>query len=358
MSEVFSDEPITTAASKAITAAPTTTEDLESHGIATDDVNLGKDVYTVDEESEFVVPEPTADNNNNKEMTHMDSTPSNTTNADNHNTTSANTATTTKKGTTTQSFFHYTNLVTLTIVISMIVAGIYGILDASGVFDDDSDNGSPSQQQKDDNLSNNDNGDNVILDVCSLDGDAFDIRGDGSLLLRQFINTGDDTVTVQLEYNDIGWIAMAFSESTSMIPNTAMLALPDENTVQKFSLSSKSLSGVVPLDSSLQTLTDATVVQEDGRTTMTFTKKLVESDEVEVIQNGTNNFNWAIGSSNTLAFHADRGSATLKFDLCLEQNGGNNANAPVSTITTTAPTAAPTASPTFATTPAPVGYGY
>jgi hypothetical protein len=201
----------------------------------------------------------------------------------------------------------------------MCVAGLYGILEAAGAFDQSSSN-------EQDSLGAN----SEVTKVCSLLGtgttdasdssnndnnNGFDIRGDGSLLLRQFINTGDDTVTVQLEYHGIGWIAMAFSESTSMIPNSAIIALPDENIVQKYDLSSKSLPGVTPLDTTFQTLIDTSVTQVDGMTVMTFTKPLIESGEVTVVP-GKNQFNWAVGSSNSLSYHANRGSASLKFDLC------------------------------------------
>ena len=346
MSEVFADSPnaIETTTSTFITTKAT---DLESQGIT----KVDETVYDPDEEPEVEIPQ-SVDDEPKKSMP-------------------ATASSTEKKGTAapSSSFFHYTNILTLVITISMFVALIYGILDVAGAFDKNDDN--RSQQQ--DDLAE----ENVILDVCSLDSNnEFDIRGDGSLLLRQFINTGDDTVTVQLEYNDIGWVAMAFSESTSMIPNTAIIALPDDNKVQKYSLASKSLSGVVPLESSQQTLTDATVTQEDGRTIMTFTKKLVESDEVAVVE-GTNKFNWAFGSSNTLAFHAKRGSATLKFDLCLESNSNNDENnsnptppvaapvtiptaAPITAAPVTLPTTAPIVAPTFyaAPIPAPVGFGY
>ncbi len=341
MSEVFADY--------SPTAVETTkTADLESQGIT----KVDEHVYDPDEEPEVEIPKPVDE----KSIPAADSS-------------------TVKKGTAApSSFLNYTNIVTLVITISMFVALVYGILEIAGAFDKNDDNGS---QQQDDLAE-----ENVILDVCSLDNNnEFDIRGDGSLLLRQFINTGDGAVTVQLEYNDIGWVAMAFSESTSMIPNTAIIALPDDNTVQKYSLSSRSLSGVTPLESSQQTLTDATVTQEDGRTIMTFTKKLADFDEVAVVE-GTNKFNWAFGTSNALAFHAKKGSSTLKFDLCKENNENNNDNsnptppvaapiaaapvaiptaAPIAAAPVAIPTAAPIVAPTFyyaAPIPAPVGSGY
>ena len=56
--------------------------------------------------------------------------------SDNNNKKSAPTTTATKKG-VSSFFLNYTNIVTLMIVISMFIAGIYGILHASGALDDE-----------------------------------------------------------------------------------------------------------------------------------------------------------------------------------------------------------------------------
>ena len=57
------------------------------------------------------------------------------------------------------------------------------------------------------------------------------------------------------------------------------------------------------MDDSKQTLMDTSLSQEDGMTIMTFTKKLVEMDEIPMLESGENIFLNARGSDNTLAFH-------------------------------------------------------
>jgi len=173
---------------------------------------------------------------------------------------------------------------------------------------------------------------------CSFQDD-LDVRGDGSLLVRRVINQTDQTVSVELEYAGEGWLGFAFSELPVMVPNMAVIGLPDTGIVEKYDLTSRSLAGVMPsADSS--SLTQQTITQANGVTTLTFTKPLVEEGEVPVVA-GMNRFNWAYGSSNTLGQHAftDRGSVIASFDECLVV-----AQSPVPPPVT-APVAPPVSSP-------------
>jgi hypothetical protein len=227
--------------------------------------------------------------------------------------------------------FHYRVILGGVTAVAIVVGLIMGILLAVGALDKS--DGSPSAVDgfnKDGGVNQDEN---VVLDVCAFQED-FDIRGDGSLLMRQFIHNGDETVTIQMEYNGVGWIGFAFSESTAMVPNTAVIGLPESNTVQKYSLAFRSVSGVIPLDSSVQTLSSATITQDDSRTIMTFTKNLKEPNEVAV-QKGENRFNWAFGSSNDLARHQERGSATLTFVQCLAA-ADEEQQPPIAPVPTTA----------------------
>jgi hypothetical protein len=252
-----------------------------------------------------------------------------------------------------KSPFNYVTILEIVTGLAVLLGLLFGILQAAGAFDKN--DGTPTQQD-DFSKDGGDQDSNGILDVCAFQ-QPFDIRADGSLLLRQFINTDDETVTVEIEYNDIGWLGFAFSESASMVPNTAVIALPDAKSVQKFSLESRSLAGVNPLDISIQTLTDTSITQEDGRTIMTFTKKLVEANEVTV-NKGENRFNWAIGSRNDLSIHQFKGSATLVFTQCLkkaENDPAPSVLAPSAPLPDTArPTAGPALSPTDSPVSAPV----
>lgn len=81
----------------------------------------------------------------------------------------------------------------------------------------------------------------------------------------------------------------------------------------KYSLAGKSVDTVQPMPDIQQTLTDASVtVDEDGNTILRFTKIMAEPDEIEISPTD-NTMIWAYGSSDTLAYHAARGS----FDINL-----------------------------------------
>jgi DOMON domain len=175
---------------------------------------------------------------------------------------------------------------------------------------------------------------------CSF-SDDFDVKGDGSLLMRQFVNQNDQTVTVQLEYAGIGWLGFAFTAKPIMLPNTAVIGLPDAATVQKYDLQGRVVTQIVPLQER-QTLTNATIEQVDGKTTLTFTKPLVEDTELAVAA-GPTLFNYAIGGSNQLAYHLTRGSATVTLTECLAVGTTAAPAQPTTSPPSSAPTKAPTA---------------
>lgn len=220
--------------------------------------------------------------------------------------------------------------------LATVLSVIFGIAAAAGAFHG---NNNTSGREGDAVVTNQP----LLPASCTLPDAAYDIRGDGSLLLRQLLNQVDATVTVQLEYAGEGWLGFAFSESSSMVPNTAVIGLPRANTVQKYALTSRSLTGVTPLGSSSQSLTDASIAQRNGITTMFFTKKLVEAGEVSVATGGgENRFLWAVGGDNDLAMHVARGSATIVLAQCL----GKAAAAPTSSSSSAAtPMAAPASDP-------------
>jgi hypothetical protein len=100
---------------------------------------------------------------------------------------------------------------------------------------------------------------------------------DGSLLLRHIVNPTEASVKVQLEYDGIGWLGATFVSTRTMVPNVAIIGLPDTTVVQKSGLTAQNIDGVQPLpDSSRQTLTDATIEQDETKTV------LVEDGEVAV----------------------------------------------------------------------------
>jgi len=110
----------------------------------------------------------------------------------------------------------------------------------------------------------------------------------------------------RVEHEGEGWISLAVAQTADeMVGGEAIIGLPDENSVLKYEMTGKSTNFVTPMAESMQTLWDESIVQEDGKTIMTFAKWLVEENELEIAE-GRNDFLFASGSSNTLAYHAAR----------------------------------------------------
>ena len=174
---------------------------------------------------------------------------------------------------------------------------------------------------------------------CTLAEEGIDIRGDQTLLLRLIINPVNETVTVQLEYVGEAWLSFGFSTSFAMVPNVAVIGLPDVGTVLKYNMTSKLLDGVTPLSDEQQTLTDISITQENGITILTYTQPLNEVGEVPVLANEQNTYIWANGFSNPLNIHdsMSRGGAFTMINECLKIGETFSPTVP--------PTITPTASP-------------
>ncbi|KAL7469425.1 hypothetical protein ACHAXS_011765 [Conticribra weissflogii] len=106
----------------------------------------------------------------------------------------------------------------------------------------------------------------------------------------------------QLEYDGVGWVALAISRDKRMVGSEAIIGLPVDI-----------LSCVNVMDNSKQTLLHESIVVDDGRTIMKFAKFLEEEGEIPILQDGLNYFLHARGSSTTLGYHSDRLSFELDF---------------------------------------------
>ena len=129
--------------------------------------------------------------------------------------------------------------------------------------------------------------------------------------------TGQGTFSAELVYTGLGWISLGFSSDGLMVPSQAVIALPDNSTVQKYDLTLKDISGVLPSPS--QTLQDVDVKQNSTHTIMRFTKLLMEDNEIAIIGDGDNTFIWAYGDKNSLGYHIGRGAHPLTLAPCIAE---------------------------------------
>merc|ERR1711976_339144 len=106
------------------------------------------------------------------------------------------------------------------------------------------------------------------------------------------------------------WVGFGInSDARQMIGTSAVIALPDDNVVQQYSLTARSRGGVNP--SERQSLIESNVSQENGTTVATF-KQLLSDNGVELTPDSF--YLLARGSGNSLAYHPNRGFVTLDFE--------------------------------------------
>ncbi len=120
----------------------------------------------------------------------------------------------------------------------------------------------------------------------------------------------DGTVTMELTYDGDAWLGIAFSEDEKMGGSDGILGSPG-GIPQKYRLFQGYVE-IMPPDE--QTLTDASVETIDGKTVMTFTKPMVEPNQIPVTA-GVNNMLWANGGdSTTIGYHGNN-RAPIQIDL-------------------------------------------
>lgn len=184
---------------------------------------------------------------------------------------------------------------------------------------------------------------------CSFQTD-IPVKDDNSFILRQSINPSTSTISVELEYIGLAWVAISFTEIATMFPNVAIIGLPDDQTVLQYDLSSKDISGVTPQSDELQqVITNKEIIQDAESTILRFTRPLSISGETTVTT-GDNQILVAYGTSNTLGYHGYRLPTTVTFTECIVAGTPVTPVAPtpvaVPAVAPTTPVAAPAESPT------------
>jgi len=131
-----------------------------------------------------------------------------------------------------------------------------------------------------------------------------------------------NAVSFKVQYKGDGWIGLGVSEIGMMVGSVAVIGLPTSqgNNVSKYNLNSKDTAGIVPMDSSMQNLQNANIVQGSGNTFMRFETLLDWNNGVLSFSPTANNqMIWAYGTTNTLEYHAkNRGTFLLNLGFCLD----------------------------------------
>jgi DOMON domain/Eukaryotic cytochrome b561 len=154
---------------------------------------------------------------------------------------------------------------------------------------------------------------------------------EGDITIRSVHNVEDDTYSIEMTYNGKGWIGFGLSNTGLMVPSKAVIGLPDTGIVSSYNMTSKSLAGVTKFDSPL-TLTETSIVQNDTHTVLAFTKPLVDWKEFIASTTASNSYIWAVGSSNELGWHGQRGSGSIMLYPC-NQGEVTSGNVPTNNTT-------------------------
>eukprot|EP00578_Thalassiosira_sp_NH16_P024447 CAMPEP_0181087090 /NCGR_PEP_ID=MMETSP1071-20121207/6091_1 /TAXON_ID=35127 /ORGANISM="Thalassiosira sp., Strain NH16" /LENGTH=337 /DNA_ID=CAMNT_0023168963 /DNA_START=246 /DNA_END=1259 /DNA_ORIENTATION=+ len=109
--------------------------------------------------------------------------------------------------------------------------------------------------------------------------------------------TNNGLLCARLVSKNEGWIAFAVSANGAMIGSEAIIGVPEDETVLKYTMEGKWRAGVFPMDDDKQTLRDTSMEynDDDGMMTIEFTKLLVEDGEIPILEDGTNEFLHARG---------------------------------------------------------------
>lgn len=152
-----------------------------------------------------------------------------------------------------------------------------------------------------------------LLPSCNRYQYTVEIRDD----LRMSYVVTDDRIKVKLEYDGNAWIGLGTNPNRDgkMVGAEAWIALPlIASRPATYNLKSKFIQGVQFATD--QTLENGLVSQSEGLTLMEFDKLLSDGENVAINGNGNVVFIWAIGSSNTLGRHQQRGAFRLDLDPC------------------------------------------
>mmetsp|Transcript_12618 Transcript_12618/g.22617 ORF Transcript_12618/g.22617 Transcript_12618/m.22617 type:complete len:239 (+) Transcript_12618:96-812(+) len=129
--------------------------------------------------------------------------------------------------------------------------------------------------------------------------------------IKYRVNVPEDTnaeeclgcsVSMELIHEGEAWLGIAFSETGRMVGSEAVIGLPGDGQVQKYSLGGYYTGAAQPMSDDKQTLTNASIEVVDGQTIMKFTKLLQEDGEIEILA-GRNTMLLAHGYGPNLGYH-------------------------------------------------------
>jgi hypothetical protein len=133
-----------------------------------------------------------------------------------------------------------------------------------------------------------------------------------------FTDNDEEFIKARIVYEDEGWVAWGLSPDGVMEGTLAIIGLPDVG-VSLYDLNGYSTSSVEIRTDDEQTLTETTITQENGITTVDFTRSLAadQADDLPLSSSTTDTFVWAYRTDNTFAQHTSKGTVMMNFGDCV-----------------------------------------
>jgi hypothetical protein len=159
---------------------------------------------------------------------------------------------------------------------------------------------------------------------CTFQDDPILLMND-MLSLRHVVNDVAGTITVELTYFDVGWVAFGVQPDGEMVGGEVVIARPSRSAGAtnpgKYVMSGESESAVTLMDQ--QTLINATFEQTETETILRYTKLLYEDGELPIDPTGGVTFIYAAGSGNLFEDHGNRAGSTAidALSLCRALDG-------------------------------------
>ena len=134
------------------------------------------------------------------------------------------------------------------------------------------------------------------------------------LIFHYGILSDEGVLCGKLESKSKAWVAFGAQPEgkNSMVGAHAIIALPNEKTVQQYLLNSKSNSGINLLSEEAQTLTETSVTQRVRGGTVARFKQPLDFNGLKLTSK--NVYMLAMGTSNELGYQKNRGFVTLDFE--------------------------------------------
>ena len=122
----------------------------------------------------------------------------------------------------------------------------------------------------------------------------------------------DCSITMELICDSVAWVAIGFSDTGFMPRSEAVIGIPNRNP-KKYVLKKRNINKIFRLPNEAQTLMDASLTIEDGKTVMKFTKLLNEPNETPISSESF--FLFAQGYDEDFGYHGPHSRGSFKLNL-------------------------------------------